>query len=255
MKKIKIDYKNLKTRPDLKYRRFQSEVIEKEIERIAVLITDPEIKRMFIQCFPNTLDTSIFYREDTRGIPDTFIPTGDIPAMWLRDSTNQVWPYFRYINQDKKLKNLFEGLIRRQAKNIVSDPYANAFEDIAQKYPVKNLHVPKGDKWGKHTWERKWELDSHAAFLRLSAEYYSHTHDITPFDKTWTKALKSIFTIVRKEQATMKKETVKYMDHFKLPDGSLHPAIRMRGFGYPGKACGPIRNILDRQMMNQYFRI
>ena len=70
---------------------------------------------MFENCYPNTIDTTVDY-EIIDGKPDTFIITGDIDAMWLRDSTAQVWPYLPLVKQDKKIKNLIKGLINRQAK-------------------------------------------------------------------------------------------------------------------------------------------
>ena len=73
---------------------------------ISAKMNDADLRRMFEQCLPNTLDTTVHYREDKKGNPDTFVATGDIPAMWLRDSTNQVWPYLRFTNQDEKLKKL-----------------------------------------------------------------------------------------------------------------------------------------------------
>ena len=39
---------------------------------------------MFENCFPNTLETTVHYRT-TDGKLDTFVYTGDIHAMWLRD--------------------------------------------------------------------------------------------------------------------------------------------------------------------------
>lgn len=243
MKRVTVDYKKLKTRPPVKHRRFHSDVIEQEIKTISELINDSDIKRMFEQCLPNTLDTSVYYREDEKGVPDTFIATGDIPAMWLRDSTNQVWPYIRFVSKDRGLKNLFAGLINRQARNLVTDPYANAFVDIEEKKPIKNKNWPKGDKWGNDTWERKFELDSLASFFRLSVEFYGETNDSSYFDRTWIKAVTKIFAVLKKEQETLTKDSAKNMFRFMAPNGDLHPAIRMQGYGYPGKKCGLIRNV------------
>jgi len=85
-------FKNLKSRPSEKRRLFQSDTIEEIISTTSQKIKDPNLRRMFSQCLPNTLDTTVHYRENKKGQPDTFVTTGDIPAMWFRDSTNQVWP-------------------------------------------------------------------------------------------------------------------------------------------------------------------
>ena len=58
---------------------------------------------MFENCFPNTLDTTVHYRTQD-GDDDTFVYTGDIHAMWLRDSGAQVWPYVDLANEDPALK-------------------------------------------------------------------------------------------------------------------------------------------------------
>lgn len=218
------DFTHLNSRPQTPDRLFISEFIEHEIEEIGSEIKDDDLRRMFIQCFPNTLDTTVYYKEDDNGIPDTFVVTGDIPAMWLRDSTNQVWPYLRFINEDTNLKKMFIGLINRQVKSISIDPYANAFER-------------------EKVWERKYELDSLCSFLRLSVGYYQQTLDLSPFNDNWLHAVNKILEIIVLEQTTLNKENLDLLYQFRTMSGHLHPAVRLKGYGYPGKHCGLTRSV------------
>ena len=89
-------------RPAANKRTFVSTAVDETIKKVKAQMKDPELAWMFENCYPNTLDTTVDY-EVIDGKPDTFIITGDIDAMWLRDSTCQVWPYMPLIKQDKKL--------------------------------------------------------------------------------------------------------------------------------------------------------
>ncbi len=218
------DFSRLHDRPSAEERVFQNVTIDSVTSKTAEQIQDPDIQRLFTNCFPNTLDTTVYF-SDTLGAPDTFIVTGDIPAMWLRDSTNQFWPYMAYILQDPELQQLAIGLINRQVQCILTDPYANAFEINYEP------------------WERKYELDSLAAFLRLSDRYYTETHDLTVFSAKWIEAIRSILQLFILEQNTLSKDNSELLYHFTTKSGHLHPAIRLHGYGYPGKHCGLIRSV------------
>jgi len=221
------NFSEFKTRPEPHERLFRNDHIEREIEKISESIADEDVRRMFSQCFPNTLDTTVYHSEHD-GHPDTFVVTGDIPAMWLRDSVNQVWPYLPYVSKDEEMKKLFIGLIHRHSLCIISDPYANAFE--------REIHDGKVG-----IFERKWELDSLAAFLRLSVGYFEQAEDSKPFGDHWLQALEKALDVMLLEQNTLNKENTELLFQFKTQGGHLHPAVRMEGYGYPSKHCGMTR--------------
>src|SRR5688572_8144084 len=96
-------------------RNFHSDAIEDAIKEFKKNVQNKELGWLFENCFPNTLDTTVDF-ELIDGKPDTYVITGDIDAMWLRDSTAQVWPYLSFIQKDQKLQQLIAGVINRQTK-------------------------------------------------------------------------------------------------------------------------------------------
>ena len=84
-------------------RRFVSRAVEVIIKEVKPKIKDEKLRWMFENCFPNTLDTTVRYKMKNDR-PDTFIITGDIDAMWLRDSSAQVWPYLPLMKDDRDLQ-------------------------------------------------------------------------------------------------------------------------------------------------------
>lgn len=237
------DYSKFTSRPKAEDRLFESEAVNAAIEDVAGQIADLELRQMFRQCLPNTLDTTIYAREDTDGKPDTFVVTGDIPAMWLRDSTNQVWPYLRYAKHESKLQRMLAGVVMRQAKGVNIDPYANAYVDPYVDNPPVTPHWAAGDDWHPGVWERKYELDSLAAFLRLSNGYYAATGDSEPFDATWREAVERALSVIESEQATMTYANVGDIHRATMPNGEAFPASQLRGLGHPAKYTGMSRNM------------
>ena len=183
-------------RPPVSERLFSSKAIEKEIIRIKKLLTNPKLAWMFENCFPNTLDTTVHYRA-IDGDDDTFVYTGDIHAMWLRDSGAQVWPYVQFAKKDEELRRMIRGVILRQFKCILLDPYANAFND-----------GPVGGEWQKdltkmipELHERKWEIDSLCYPLRLAYEYWKVTGDKSIFsNEQWIETVRNILRTFKEQQ-------------------------------------------------------
>ncbi|MDF2461730.1 MAG: Tat pathway signal protein, partial [Candidatus Saccharibacteria bacterium] len=227
-------FDGLTARPDPADRLFTSHALEEAITATSSLIADAGLRRMFEQCLPNTLDTTVYF-DDSDG-PDTYIATGDIPAMWLRDSTNQVWPYIRFLKSDPTLQKLFHGLIRRQASYILTDAYANAFIDN-DIVPDARGGAVTDEEAEKGVWERKFELDTLASFLRLSAGYYAYSKDTAPFDATWLRAVSRVYEVMSAEQADVTRHNIDELYNFP------HPATRLQGYGYPGRNVGLVRSV------------
>ena len=224
-------------RPHPADRRFTSAAVENSISEIAGRMKDKELAWLFANCLPNTLDTTV-YHELHQGRPDTFVITGDIPAMWLRDSTAQVWPYLRFAKEDVPLRELLQGVLNRQVRCVLLDPYANAFEPN----PAGISHWA-GDhtamKPGLH--ERKYELDSLCAVLRLSNGYFAATGDKGGFDADWAKAVDLIIETIRREQdPTPEGKPPHYEFARNTPNAT--DTLPLHGRGNPGRSCGLSRS-------------
>jgi len=185
-------------RPAPEERLFRSGVIDRKIEEVKVVLKDnPYLAWMFENCFPNTLETTVHYQQTADGDDDTFVYTGDIAAMWLRDSGAQVWPYVQFCNDDPQLAHVVRGVILRQLKSINLDPYANAFYQEADK--VGEWQSDHTDmKPGIH--ERKYEIDSECYPIRLAYAYWKETGDETIFGEEWLKAIENTLKVFREQQ-------------------------------------------------------
>ena len=185
-------------RPKPAERKFRSEAVEQFLAERSARIGDGELRQLLVNCYPNTLDTTV-EPGTFEGKPDTAVLTGDIQAMWLRDSSAQVWPYLPLAGQDRRLRDLLEGVIRRQARCILIDPYANAFmADLSQPPLVWSRSDKTELKQG--VGERKWEVDSLCYPVRLSHGYWKATGDTGPFDARWHEAMRTIVATFRVQQ-------------------------------------------------------
>jgi meiotically up-regulated gene 157 (Mug157) protein len=213
-------------------RNFTSEAVEKAIKEFQANVKQPELAWLFENCFPNTLDTTVFHTTQN-GRPDTYVITGDIDAMWLRDSSAQVWPYLAFMSQDKPLQQLIAGVINKQTICILKDPYANAFyNDPQKKSEWEKDHTEM--KPGVH--ERKWEIDSLCYPIRLAYRYWKLTGDTSPFDAQWQQAIKATYTTFRDQQRKNGHGPYKFQRTTPFATDTLP----MGGYGYPVKPVGLI---------------
>ena len=126
----------------------------------------PPLAPLVKPCFLNTIDTTV----KKLGEEEYFVITGDIEAMWLRDSSFQVMHYVPFAAKDEKLRAILRGIIGKQASQILTDPYANAFNEV----PDGRGHQDK-TQLNDWVWERKYELDSLCAPLYLAHAYWKET--------------------------------------------------------------------------------
>ncbi|MCL1932497.1 MAG: glycoside hydrolase family 125 protein [Candidatus Azobacteroides sp.] len=218
-------------RPDLSNRNFTSKAVEETIERVKKQLKDPKLAWMFENCFPNTLDTTVHFRI-TDNKPDTFVYTGDIHAMWLRDSAAQVWPYLSLMTKDEPLRKLIAGVINRQTQCVLIDSYANAFND-----------GPAGSEWisdltdmKPELHERKWEIDSLCYTVRLAYHYWKITGDTSVFSSDWEKAADRILKTFKEQQR--KEGTGSY--RFQRKTERQLDTLSNDGYGAPVKPVGLI---------------
>ena len=183
-------------RPDPANRLFVSRAVENKIAEVSALLKNPRLAWMFANCFPNTLDTTVHFGKDENGRWRTFIYTGDIHAMWLRDSGAQVWPYVQLAPQDPYLQDMLAGVINCQFSLICIDPYANAFNDG----PTGTGWQSDLTKMDPNLHERKWEIDSDCYPIRLAYQYWKVTGDTSVFGDTWLEAIRKILSTFREQQ-------------------------------------------------------
>lgn len=225
-------------RPAENERCFTSQNVEQTINNVAKDIKDDKLRRMFVACYPNTLDTTIKFsasnsssnKGKNEALP--FVITGDINAMWLRDSSAQLFPYLSLTNGDEKLRNLIAGVIRRQTQCLLIDPYANAFNDGAT-----------GTGWQSdltdmkpELHERKWEIDSQCYPIRLAYHYWKTSGDTTPFDAQWLEAMKLVYQTMREQQRYNGNGPYKFQRKDYVPTDTQQGY----GWGAPINPCGLI---------------
>jgi len=222
-------------RPPPAQRKFTSRAVEATIAQVKAGIGDPELAWMFENCYPNTLDTTVQLSEIADG-PDTFIITGDIDAMWLRDSACQVWPYLPLAQDDTDLRRMFRGVIGRQARCILIDPYANAFLPDPKSTKALSWAVNDLTDMKPGVAERKWEVDSLCYCIRLAYGYWKATSDVAPFNKEWTRAMRLVVKTFKEQQRKSGQGPYHFQRRTEVPTDTQ----ALGGYGNPARPVGMI---------------
>lgn len=181
-----------------------TEGIKKLIKKVnKIYQDDKKVQDLFLNGIRTTYEKAL-----TR-LPDgsVFVLTGDIPAMWLRDSAAQVKPLLIIANKDEEIKSLIKGVIEKQKEQILVDPYANAFNIE----PNGNGHQDDTTEMTKLTWERKFEVDSLCYPIWLSYLYFLNTKDDSIFDKRFLDVMKQIVNVFVTEQHHEEKSKYRFI--------------------------------------------
>ncbi len=219
-------------RPPVEERLFHSDAVERQISDIVRQLTNRRLAWMFVNCYPNTIDTTVHYEEDADGNPDTFVYTGDIHAMWLRDSGAQVYPYVQLANRDEALRRMLAGVILRQFKCINCDPYANAFN----REPNPDGYWMNDTGMHPELHERKYEIDSSCYPIRLAYEYWQVTGDISVFGEEWIQAVRNILRTFREQQRKDGRGSYRFL----RSSNRALDTMSNEGWGAPVRPCGLI---------------
>ncbi|MGI4853266.1 MAG: glycoside hydrolase family 125 protein [Janthinobacterium lividum] len=229
--------RELTARPAPADRLFRSPAVESAITAVSRDIADPELRTIFANCLPNTLDTTVF--PGTRdGKSDTFVITGDIDALWLRDSSAQIQPYLPFVKQDAALAQLVEGLIHRHAACILLDPYANSFRRSPSDPPL-DWAVQDATDHKPGVGERKWEIDSLCYPIRLAHGYWKATGSTAVFDSEWQAAARLIVTTFRQQQRFHDRGPYHFQRRAENPTDTL----LLSGYGAPTRPNGMLHSM------------
>ena len=154
-----------------------------------------KLAEMYRKCFASTWETTLMRSEGT-----VFLVTGDIPAMWLRDSSAQVYHYLPHANEFEEVFETIRLLLKRQFQMIALDPRANAFnrEPIGAHYADKSDVTDAQRPW---IWERKYEVDSLCYPIRLAYAFWKRTGSTACFqDEAFLPAIRNILDVWETEQ-------------------------------------------------------
>ncbi|OXA61716.1 hypothetical protein Fcan01_02480 [Folsomia candida] len=255
-------------RPLFEERLFVSPTVESVIEDVSSRISDPSLRQIFRNCLPSTLDTTVLWhrpRGADYNFPYTYIITGDIASMWLRDSTYQIHPYVPLAKDDDQLRELVLGVINTQAEMINIYPFGNAYFPLDHWNSNISLSPPdfgKDDQVFPYynrekVFEAKYELDSLASFLYLTKYYFEETGNSDFLDNpNWENATRLVLSTMKLMQRGTLENYRADPYKFTRPTRTHTETQNLYGIGNPAMRCGLIRSFFrpsDDSTILQYL--
>lgn len=172
-----------------------------------------QLGEMFENCYTNTLNTTVKRMEDG----STYVITGDIPAMWLRDSVSQLRPYLIPAASDTELADLLVGLSHRHFQSVLIDPYANAFNEAENG----NCWEKDETEMGPWIWERKYEIDSLCYPIQFAYLLWKNLGRTEQFDERFVSGVKKILTVWKLEQNHEENSDYRFIRRNSYPTDTL----------------------------------
>lgn len=195
--------------------------VTEHIERVSARLekSSPKLAQLYRNCFPNTIATTIQEQEDG----SLFVITGDIPAMWLRDSAPQVDHYIPLAG-DPEVASIIRRVVEKQFQYVLIDPYANSFNPA----PNGEGHITDIPRNGPWVFERKYEIDSLCYPLWLCYRYWKATGDNAVLEKL-PQVVETVLGVWRTEQHHVEKSPYR----FTRTDCPYQDTIHNNGMGAP----------------------
>ncbi len=191
-----------------------------------------KLAQLYRNCYGSTIETALQPCEDG----EFFVLTGDIPAMWLRDSSAQVNHYVQ-LCEDKEVATIVRGVLKRQFRYILTDPYANAF-NVEANGKGMTQDRPQNGPW---VWERKYEVDSLCYPIRLLYRYYKKTGDRSLIDGPFRDVLRTVLKVWKTEQHHFEKSDYRFFRETPWPHDTIHNNGMGAPVGYTGMTWSGFR--------------
>jgi len=168
-----------------------------------------KLEKIYLTAFDEALNRHASRQRDGT----TYVSSGDIQAEWLRDASAVMEPYIGQAASDLRVREALRGVVAREARYILIDPYANAF---STDYKVV---------------ERKFEVDSLLYPIWFADKYWRETGDASIFTPEVNRAFEKVLETLRTEQHHDRRSHYRHSD---LANGGKGSWVHYTGMIWTG---------------------